>query len=37
MTLFGAFDDIEDMMAKGRRLVVNDRSLETALSTLGVQ
>ena len=37
MRLFRAFDDIEDMMAKGRRLVVSEESLETALSALGVQ
>jgi hypothetical protein len=37
MRLFRAFDDIEDMMAEGRRLVVNAESLETALSALGVQ
>jgi hypothetical protein len=37
MRLFQAFDEIEDMMAKGRRLVVSEESLETALSTLGVE
>ena len=37
MRLFRAFDDIEDMLAKGRRLVVSEESLETALSALGVQ
>ncbi len=37
MRLFQAFDEIEDMMAKGRRLVVSEDSLETALSALGVQ
>jgi hypothetical protein len=37
MRLFQAFDEIEDMMAKGRRLVVGAESLETALGTLGVQ
>jgi hypothetical protein len=37
MRLFQAFDEIEDMMAKGRELVVSNESLETALGTLGVQ
>ena len=37
MRLFQAFDEIEDMMAKGRRLVVSEESLETALGALGVQ
>jgi hypothetical protein len=37
MRLFQAFDEIEDMLAQGRRLVVGEESLETALSTLGVQ
>ena len=37
MRLFQAFDEIEDMMAKGRRLVVSTDGLETALGTLGVQ
>lgn len=37
MRLFQAFDEIEDMMATGRRLVVSEESLETALGTLGVQ
>jgi len=37
MRLFQAFDEIEDMMAQGRRLVVSGESLETALGTLGVQ
>jgi hypothetical protein len=36
MRLFQAFDEIDDMMAKGRRLVVSDESLETALGALGV-
>ena len=35
--LFQAFDEIEDMMANGRRLVVSPESLERALETLGVQ
>jgi hypothetical protein len=37
MRLFQAFDEVEDMLAQGRRLVVSEESLETALSTLGVQ
>jgi len=37
MRLFQAFDEIEDMLAKGRRLVVSEKSLETALAALGVQ
>jgi hypothetical protein len=37
MRLFQAFDEIEDMLAKGRRLAVNEDSLETALAALGVQ
>lgn len=36
MRLFQAFDEIKDMMAKGRQLVVSANSLETALGTLGV-
>jgi hypothetical protein len=37
MRLFQAFDEIEDMLAKGRHLVVNEESLEAALASLGVQ
>jgi hypothetical protein len=37
MRLFQAFDEIADMMAKGRRLVVSEESLEAALGALGVQ
>jgi hypothetical protein len=37
MSLFLAFDEVADMMAQGRRLVVSSESLETALGTLGVQ
>lgn len=37
MRLFQAFDEIEDMMAKGRQLVVGADGLEAALATLGVQ
>jgi hypothetical protein len=37
MRLFQAFDEIEDMMASGRQLPVNDDSLEKTLGLLGVQ
>jgi hypothetical protein len=37
MCLFQGFDEIEDMMGHGRRLVVDNDSLEQALATLGVQ
>jgi hypothetical protein len=37
MRLFQAFDEIEDMMARGRQLVVTAESLEEVLTTLGVQ
>jgi hypothetical protein len=37
MRLFQAFDEIEDMMAHGRRLEVNAETLEEVLTTLGVQ
>jgi hypothetical protein len=37
MRLFQAFDEIEDMMASGRRLPVNADSLEKTLGLLGVQ
>lgn len=37
MRLFQAFDEIEDMMAKGRRLRVETDTLERVLATLGVQ
>jgi hypothetical protein len=36
MRLFQAFDEIENMMTEGRRLVVNAADLEQLLSTLGV-
>ena len=36
LRLFAAFDEIEDMMAQGRRLVVTADSLENALGILGV-
>ena len=35
--LFQAFDEIEDMLADGRRLVVSSDGLEKALESLGVQ
>lgn len=37
MRLFQGFDEIEDMIGHGRRLVVDNESLEQALATLGVQ
>ena len=37
LRLFQGFDEIEDMMGQGRRLVVESESLERALTTLGVQ
>jgi hypothetical protein len=37
MRLFQAFDEIENMLADGRRLLVNSELLEHALSNLGVQ
>lgn len=37
MRLFQAFDEIEDMMAHGRRLLVTPEQLERVLATLGVQ
>jgi hypothetical protein len=36
MRLFQAFDEVEDLMAHGRRLEVNSEILEKALTTLGV-
>jgi hypothetical protein len=36
MRLFQAFDEIENMLADGRRLVVDSDSLEQSLTTLGV-
>lgn len=36
MRLFQAFDEIENMMADGRRLVVEPNALEELLGTLGV-
>ena len=37
LRLFQAFDEVEDMLADGRRLVVSSASLEKALEALGVQ
>ncbi len=37
MRLFQGFDEIEDMMACGRRLLVSPDILEQALATLGVE
>ncbi len=36
MRLFKAFDEVEDMFAQGRHLVVDAAALEDAFSTLGV-
>lgn len=36
MRLFHAFDEIEDMMAHGRRLVIDAPTLNQVLSSLGV-
>jgi hypothetical protein len=36
LRLFQAFDEVEDMMAEGRSLVVSGDSLKSALGTLGV-
>jgi hypothetical protein len=36
MRLFQAFDDVENMMADGRRLVIDQQALEQLLTTLGV-
>ena len=37
MHLFRAFDEIENMMANGRRLFANPESLEQVLANLGVE
>jgi hypothetical protein len=37
MRLFQAFDEVEDLMAKGRRLLLTPDSLQNVLSTLNVQ
>ena len=36
LRLFAAFDEIEDMMAKGRNLTLDAAQLEDVLKTLGV-
>ncbi len=37
MRLFQAFDDVSNMMSDGRRLEMDEASLSTALTTLGVE
>jgi hypothetical protein len=37
LRLFRAFDELEDMKAHGRRLVIDAASLEEALASLGVE
>ena len=37
MRLFQAFDEVEDMMSKGRDLSVDKAALEAAFATLGVE
>ena len=37
MRLFRAFDEVEDMHAKGRCLMVESHSLEESLASLGVE
>jgi hypothetical protein len=37
LRLFQAFDELEDVMAKGRRLVIDAAELEESLTTLGVE
>lgn len=36
MRLFQAFDEEEDMMSRGRRLLIDRTALDTAMATLGV-
>jgi hypothetical protein len=36
LRLFRAFDELENMMAEGRRLVIDAAVLEEALASLGV-
>ena len=36
MRLFRAFDEVEDMQVHGRRLQIDEQSLEEALASLGV-
>src|SRR5260370_15239490 len=37
MRLFRAFDEVEDMQARGRRLQLDAQSLEESLASLGVE
>ena len=37
LRLFRAFDELEDVMAEGRRLVIDPAGLEESLTTLGVE
>lgn len=37
MRLFQAFDELENLMADGRRLFVDTKTLEQVLATLGVE
>jgi hypothetical protein len=37
LRLFRAFDELEDVRAKGRRLVIDSAGLEESLATLGVE
>jgi hypothetical protein len=37
LRLFRAFDELDDMMTKGRRLSIDAKLLEEALSSLGVE
>jgi hypothetical protein len=37
LRLFRAFDELENMMASGRRLVIDAAGLEESLATLGVE
>ncbi|MGA9507352.1 MAG: hypothetical protein WBV55_01765 [Candidatus Sulfotelmatobacter sp.] len=37
LRLFRAFDELEDIMANGRRLVIDSAGLEESLATLGVE
>jgi hypothetical protein len=36
LRLFRAFDELEDVMSNGRRLVMDARSIEDVLATLGI-
>lgn len=37
LRLFRAFDEVENVMAEGRRLTIDERLLEEVLSTLGIE